>query len=238
MTGKQQQVLRGHTDSVFNVTPLTGGTVRLASVGRDQTVRIWEPSSGQQLGVIAGHSDVVRGVCEVKLGGTTLLASASNDQTVRLWNPDSGEQVMLLSGHRSSVYRVCAFELGAETLLASGASDHTVRVWDLATGQTRHILDGQTFRWHERQPDALTGRIKVLVRCTCHEHRCGLFKMPPQLRHVHFVGHPPMLAGRHSWPQEAPSALSTPTSSGGPVTLFVVVVPPLGRGNVDVRDNG
>ena len=62
----------------------------------DNTVRLWDPASGQQLNMLTGHSDCVNSVAFNHDG--SLLASASDDKTVRLWNPSSGKQLNILTG--------------------------------------------------------------------------------------------------------------------------------------------
>ena len=66
----------------------------LASGGGDDTVRIWDPATGQQLTTLQGHFEVgpesidsFLAVCAVTVNGRHLLASGGNDKTVRIWDP-------------------------------------------------------------------------------------------------------------------------------------------------------
>ena len=57
---------------------------RLATAAADNTVRLWNPDTGQPLGdPLAGHTGTVFGVAFSPDGHR--LASASADNTVRLW---------------------------------------------------------------------------------------------------------------------------------------------------------
>jgi len=56
---------------------------RLATTGRDKTVKVWDAASGQQLLTLRGHSDAVEGVVFSPDGKR--LATASHDQTAKVW---------------------------------------------------------------------------------------------------------------------------------------------------------
>jgi hypothetical protein len=99
---------------------------RLASASRDQTVKVWDAASGQELRTVKGHTNVVRSVSFSPDG--TRLASASDDQTVRLWDAASGQELRTLKGHALQVMGVAFSSDG--TRLASASRDKSVRLWD------------------------------------------------------------------------------------------------------------
>jgi WD40 repeat protein len=86
---RHERIFRaGHQDWVFGACPVTvAGQDLLASAGRDGTVRIWDPQTGQRA-TLAGHQGSVHAVCQVTVAGQDLLATAGEDHTVRIWDLD------------------------------------------------------------------------------------------------------------------------------------------------------
>src|ERR1700722_10492234 len=87
------QTLEGHSDSVNSVA-FSHDSARLASASDDNTVKIWDASSGEYLQILEGHSG---GVSSVAFShDSTRLASASDDSTVKIWDVNSGECLQTL----------------------------------------------------------------------------------------------------------------------------------------------
>ena len=97
----------------------------LASAGGDETLRLWDPATGQHRRTLTGHARGIWGVAFSPDG--RLLASASEDKTVWLWDPATGQHERTLSGHTGPV-RSVAFSPDGR-LLASAGDDGTVRLW-------------------------------------------------------------------------------------------------------------
>ena len=129
----------GHTAPIRSVAFTPDGT-RAVSGSSDQTVRVWDLSSGQCLATLEGHSNWVRSVA-VSPDGTRAV-SGSDDQTVRVWDLSSGQCLATLEGHSDRVWSVAVSPDG--TRAVSGSSDQTVRVWDLSSGQCLATLEGHS----------------------------------------------------------------------------------------------
>jgi WD40 repeat protein len=118
------------------VTALGDG--RLASASEDNTVRVWDASSGVCLRVLEGHTNWVNSVTAL---GDGRLASASEDNTVRVWDVSSGVCLRVLEGHTGGGHSVTSLGDGR---LASASNDNTVRVWDASSGVCLRVLVGHT----------------------------------------------------------------------------------------------
>ncbi|RYN44069.1 Vegetative incompatibility protein [Alternaria arborescens] len=133
------QTLEGHSDDVNSVA-FSHDSTRLASASYDNTVKIWDASTGACLHTLEGHSDDVSSV--VFSHDSTRLASASGDRTVKIWDASTGACLHTLEGHSSSV-RSVAFSHDS-TRLASASGDRTVKIWDASTGACLQTLEGHS----------------------------------------------------------------------------------------------
>ncbi|MDK0524807.1 hypothetical protein [Streptomyces sp. ML-6] len=76
------RTLTGHTDSAVSVAIAPDGTW-LATTSADNTVRIWDRTTGTCTATLTGHTNSVTSVAIAPDG--TWLATTSADNTVRIW---------------------------------------------------------------------------------------------------------------------------------------------------------
>ena len=112
----------------------------LVSAGADNSVIIWQTSSGRQLRTLTGHKAYVRSVACSSDG--RLIASGSNDFTIKVWDVDSARELYSLQKHTGPIVALAFSPDGR--WLASGSVDKTIRIWDLKTGSDIKTLNKHT----------------------------------------------------------------------------------------------
>jgi WD40 repeat protein len=122
--------LRGHDNSVYSMNWSRKRNV-IVSGSADKMILLWDVDTGNVIGRIDGHTDVVRAVAFCP--DDFRIASASKDNTVRVWDSVTGSQVLLLAGHTKNVWAVSWSPNGI--FLVSCASDNTLRVWNCSSAQ-------------------------------------------------------------------------------------------------------
>jgi WD40 repeat protein len=142
------RTLTGHTDTVWAVAPTTLDERPVSvTASSDCTVRVWDLTTGQQLGKpLTGHTDKIYTVATTTLGDHPVAITGSRDNTVRVWDLATGRQIgKPLTGHVLTVQAVATATLGDQQVAVTGSADKTIRIWDLTTGrQIGRPLTGHT----------------------------------------------------------------------------------------------
>lgn len=107
----------------------------VATAGRDTTIRVWYPESGegQQLN---GHTETVRALAAFSVGDSVGFASGGDDCTVRIWSEESVDRLVDLDlVHIRAVRAVSVLRTGHDSIALTGADDGRVRGWNHLTGE-------------------------------------------------------------------------------------------------------
>ncbi len=128
--GHELLTLTGLTNSVTNAVFSPDGT-RLALVGFDKIVKVWDVNSGLLLQSLNGLSASVLDV--VYSQDSKRLALGSGDGTVKVWDAVSGQELFTVKANTGLVYDV-EFAANGERLAIAG-SDSSVRLRDATSGQ-------------------------------------------------------------------------------------------------------
>jgi len=127
----------GHLSSVATVAWSPDGT-RIASGSWDQTVQIWNATSGAHPYIYRGHTTNVNAVAWSPARTGQHIASASGnsffkgEHVVQVWDAATKTHLLTYSGHTLPVHTVAWSPDGNH--IASGSEDKTVQVWDASNG--------------------------------------------------------------------------------------------------------
>ncbi|GAB0492721.1 hypothetical protein MMPV_003990 [Pyropia vietnamensis] len=145
------RVLRGHDHFVVTLAVLPagaeGGRTLLASGSADKTIRIWDPTTGECLCTMRGHTDAV---CSLSAANGNRLVSSSWDKTARVWSIDApGEEsnvstkcVATLIGHQTAVWD--ALLLPSTDVVVTCSADRTLKLWNVGSGTCISTVTGHT----------------------------------------------------------------------------------------------
>jgi len=111
---------------------------RLASGSGDNTVRLWDTNTGNEVARLSGHRKAVTALAALPDGR---LATGSDDMTIRVWDTETGAELVRCEGHQGAVLALAALPDG-HLASALGFGDETIRVWDTNTGAELASLGG------------------------------------------------------------------------------------------------
>ncbi|XP_063944059.1 autophagy-related protein 16 [Daucus carota subsp. sativus] len=109
----------------------------LISGGQDQTIKMWDTSSGSLIRTLHGCLGSVLDLAITHENSSIIAASSSNKLFV--WDKDSGRLRHTLTGH---VDKVCAVDVSkfSSRHVASAAYDRTIKIWDLQRGYCTNTI--------------------------------------------------------------------------------------------------
>ena len=125
-----QTTLAGHQGPVNSVRWSPDG-LRLATVGDDGTVRIWDPATHKELQKLSFNGGSLNALAWSP--DSTHLAAAANDGTLLVWNTSSWAQSWTVPGHGTPINDISWNPRDGKQLLAANG-DGTVGLFNSETG--------------------------------------------------------------------------------------------------------
>ena len=113
---------------------------QVVSASSDQTLKVWNLTTGSEEVTLQGHTDWITAVAVTPDGQRAV--SASDDQTLKVWNLTTGAEELTLQGHTAWITAVAVTPDGQRAVSAS--DDQTLKVWNLTTGAEEATLRGYT----------------------------------------------------------------------------------------------
>jgi WD40 repeat protein len=111
-----------------------------ASINNDREIKLWQINTGQRIGTLLGHTDIVKSLV-IDSRGTTLI-SGSKDKTIRFWDLKTKKIIKTFGGYfngHSGAVLALALSPDNKTLLSYGA-DNTIKTWDINRAETNHSI--------------------------------------------------------------------------------------------------
>ncbi len=132
LTLRQAREFTGHGDLVYAVALGADGK-RLVTGSFDQTARLWDAESGEEVASMVGHTGPVYSVAMSRDGRR--IVTGGKDGAVIVWDATTGRALVSLTAHAEAVTGVAIS--GDGQLTVSCGRDGAVRFWPVESGGRR-----------------------------------------------------------------------------------------------------
>ncbi|ETO09292.1 hypothetical protein RFI_28093 [Reticulomyxa filosa] len=149
LSSKLLKTFYGHANAVWSIDYSTFNDDQLLCSGSiDNTVRVWNIKTNEQIQLFNKHSSFV--YC-AKFSSyhhynnhQNVICSSSNDKTIRFWDVKNNQQLQMFDEHINCVVGIEFSQFNGGRYLCSGSGDRTIRLWDVKTYTPLHIFNGHT----------------------------------------------------------------------------------------------
>jgi WD40 repeat protein len=137
-TFTSNQVLRGHTDQIYNASFSPDGKL-VATAGWDNQAKIWDVRSGKELFSLTNHTNRLSGAAFSPDGKQ--LVTTSLDGTARVWDTSNGKELFVRDNWCGCPWLSPHFSPDGQRLLLASI-DNLALLVDAHTGQELGVLLG------------------------------------------------------------------------------------------------
>lgn len=129
-SGEPGPLLRGHTSTVYEIALSPNGRW-IASSSSDETMTLWDASTGNLVSSLNGHNNGV--ACVAFSPDGLQLALGGADNRMRLWEAKSCLSSSEVQGWRGGEVKKLAYTLDGQSVLSF--SHHALQTWNRMTGE-------------------------------------------------------------------------------------------------------
>lgn len=141
-----RKVLEWQTPEGFDRVAFSPDGKYFATASSDNTIRIWEVETGQELHLLGGHSLPISYIgfsADSRFLVTNAVSSelgVVKSSSIRVWGVEDGQELYEIEGGIGGNDGVnSSFN---DQYLATVSNGNIVRIWDITTGQQLNVLDG------------------------------------------------------------------------------------------------
>lgn len=131
LTGQCVRRCKRHDGMIHHIC-ITPDEKYVISGAEDDTVRVWNISTGLCESILEGHTEKINSV----MVNHQYIISGSHDCTVRVWDINTGHCVRVLT-HDNVIWLLCATS-DFEHIISM--SDACIKIWNIHTGVCENIL--------------------------------------------------------------------------------------------------
>jgi WD40 repeat protein len=129
----------GHRGGIIGVSYAPDGR-HVLSTSYDQTVRLWDVSTGKEVRRFEGHTAWPYAAVLSPDGRHVL--SGGDDLVLRIWDAQTGKELRPGEGHTRGITWIAVSPDSRRAL--TGSWDGTVRLWKVESGEQLRVLEGHT----------------------------------------------------------------------------------------------
>ncbi|ETO15544.1 WD-40 repeat protein [Reticulomyxa filosa] len=148
-SSKSSNIFTGHTDWVNSIDFFTFDNDQFICSGSyDNTARVWNAETKQQIQVFSGYSDWV--YCarfspyHYHNNRRNVICFSLHDNTIYFCDIKHNQQLQVFNEHINWINCIEFSSFSGGRYLCSGSADDSIRLWDVKTSKSLHIFNGHT----------------------------------------------------------------------------------------------